>query len=164
MIAALLLFLPFRIINSIHLDSEAMKFTTVFIILSSILIFQIKCDTKEFNFGGWKGIVESFGRIDGKESNNNDEMSSKAELAIKRVIEKHLANKKKNKVQRNGTKKDIPANENSLPVIQSDLPDSINWDEHKEARDMINQRISGGTQAVNDLLNLLREQKQAPAN
>jgi hypothetical protein len=45
----------------------------------------------EFNFGGWNGVINSFGKINGVESENHNEMNSKAEKVIKGLIEKHLA-------------------------------------------------------------------------
>lgn len=44
----------------------------------------------EFNIGGWTGVVNSFGKIKGVESSNNDEMNTKAEKVLKGLIEKHL--------------------------------------------------------------------------
>lgn len=44
----------------------------------------------EFNMGGWTGVVNSFGKINGVESGNNDEMNTKAEKVIRGLIEKHL--------------------------------------------------------------------------
>ena len=44
----------------------------------------------EFNLGGWNTVVSSFGKINGVESGNTDEMNNKAEKVLKNLIEKHL--------------------------------------------------------------------------
>lgn len=58
----------------------ALIFLTLFV-LSNAFPFQIN---------GWTGVINSFGKINGVESENNDEMNSKAEAVIKGLIEKHL--------------------------------------------------------------------------
>jgi hypothetical protein len=43
-----------------------------------------------FNFGGWNGVINAMGKINGVESENHEETMSKAENALKGLIEKHL--------------------------------------------------------------------------
>lgn len=45
----------------------------------------------DFNFGGWSGVINSFGKIKGVESKDHGEINNKAEKVIKGLIEKHLA-------------------------------------------------------------------------
>lgn len=132
-----------------------MNVAVVFFIFASLAIIT---HSQEFKFGGWSGVVEGFGRIDGKETSDNQQMSSKAEQTLKKLIEKHLSNKKKNRNQAAAVKQETP--EKVIEPLQ--VPSSINWDDHKEARDLINNRITGGTQAINDMINLLREQQKSP--
>ncbi|KAG5672498.1 hypothetical protein PVAND_002622 [Polypedilum vanderplanki] len=126
--------------------------------------------SRDFNFGGWSGVIESFGKIDGVESENHDEISSKAEQALKKIIEKHLAGKKQAKQQarkKNAQPAQQPQQQIPIETSNSDqqkklprineLPKNINWDEHKETRDAINQKIPGGTDAVDALIKMLHE-------
>lgn len=64
----------------------------VALIFFALLIFT-EAIPLEFNVGGWSGVIDSFGKINGAESSNNDEMTSKAEDVIKKLIEKHLEGK-----------------------------------------------------------------------
>ena len=144
-----------------------MKFTLIFIGLLAFNSVPSRCGTKEFNFGFLKGVVEGFGRINGTETDNNDEMSSKAEQAIRRIVEKHLGNKKKNKVQKLQPKKDAteinPSIQQKTEISAQNsqqIPQSINWDEHQEVRDVINKKVTGGTQAINDLISLIKEREE----
>jgi len=143
-----------------------MKFTLIFIGLLAFNAVPSRCGTKEFNFGFLKGVVEGFGRINGTETDNNDEMSSKAEQAIRKIVEKHLGNKKKNKVQKLEPKKDTTEINPSIQKAEitaqnsQQIPQSINWDEHQEARDLINKKVTGGTQAINDLISLIKEREE----
>lgn len=61
-----------------------MKIALIFL---TLFIF---ANAKPFEFGGWTGVVNSFGKINGVESSNNDEMNTKAEKVLKGLIEKHL--------------------------------------------------------------------------
>jgi hypothetical protein len=143
-----------------------MKFTLIFIGLLAFNAVPSRCGTKEFDFGFFKGVVEGFGRINGTETENNDEMSSKAEQAIRRIVEKHLGNKKKNKAQKLGLKREVPeisasSQKAEIPAQNmQQIPQSINWDEHQEARDLINKKVTGGTQAINDLISLIKEREE----
>lgn len=144
-----------------------MKFTLIFIGLLAFNSVPSRCGTKEFNFGFLKGVVEGFGRINGTETDNNDEMSSKAEQAIRRIVEKHLGNKKKNKVQKLQPKKDTteinPSIQQKTEISAQNshqIPQTINWDEHQEVRDVINKKVTGGTQAINDLISLIKEREE----
>ena len=143
-----------------------MKFTLIFIGILTFIAVKSSCAPKEYDFGFFKGVVEGFGRINGTETDNNDEMSSKAEQAIRKIVEKHLGNKKKNRAQKIGTKREAqevkPANDNIDASVQKSqqIPHSINWDEHQETRDLINKKVTGGTQAINDLIALLKEQEE----
>ncbi|KAL7021561.1 hypothetical protein ACKWTF_011928 [Chironomus riparius] len=138
-----------------------MKFTLVFIGILTFIAVKSNCATKEYDFGFFKGVVES--RI---ETDSNDEMSLKAEQAIRRVVEKHLGNKKKNRAQKFETKREVQeikaTKENKDASVQKsqEVPNSINWDEHQETRDLINKKVTGGTQAINDLIGLLKEREE----
>lgn len=126
--------------------------------------------SRDFNFGGWSGVVESFGRIDGVESEDHNEISTKAEQALKKIIEKHLAGKKQAKQQarkKNAQpaqssppqqQQQVPINEQekTMPRI-NEVPKSINWDDHQETRDAINAKVPGGTEAVDALIKMLHE-------
>lgn len=54
----------------------------------------VACNAFQFNTGGWTGVVNSFGRINGVESTDQNEMNSKAEEKIRGIIEKHLEGNK----------------------------------------------------------------------
>lgn len=67
-----------------------MKITLIFltlVVFANSLPFQ-------FNIGGWSGVVNSFGRINGVESHDQEEVNSKAEEVLKGLIEKHLEGNK----------------------------------------------------------------------
>lgn len=150
---------------------------TLLVCIVVIIVASAESAMKEFNFGGWSGVVESFGKIDGVESENHDQVQSKAEQVIKKLIEKHLAGKKQAKKQINAQKsgQTIPVLEQQpeptsilqQPQTTSDnklqLPTSINWDDHKETRDELNQKIPGGTASVDALIKLLQEGGQQEA-
>jgi hypothetical protein len=151
-----------------------MRVALIFVFSVASLVVSCQAGSKAFNFGGWSGMVESFGRIDGVESENHDEISSKAEQALKKMIEKHLAGKKQAK-QQQAKKKNaeaIPPQQQQpeaaeepsaapppLPSHVNELPKSIDWDNHKETRDAINQKVPGGTEAVDALIKMLHENK-----
>lgn len=63
----------------------------------------------------------------------------------------------------------IPAQSNQVPVEKeqalppqlNELPPNINWEDHSETRDIINQRVPGGVEAVDALIKLLKENQAA---
>lgn len=135
-----------------------MKFTLIFISLLALIAVST-INAKEF---GFFEIVEGSGRINGTETDNKDEISLKAEQAIRRIIDKHLFNKKKNRAQKLEAKREAKEVDSINPKTETPahIPQSINWDEHQETRDLINQKVTGGTQAINDLISLLKEREE----
>lgn len=70
-------------------------FSSTFIIMKIALVFLsyiilINATPIHFNMGGWSGVVNAMGRINGVESENHEETMSKAETVLKGLIEKHL--------------------------------------------------------------------------
>lgn len=124
-----------------------------------------------FNFGGMTGMFDA--TVNGEKASNVDpEMISKAEDAIKAMISKHLQKKHSKK---NGRKEKVEAPEPEL-VYQAPEPElvhqspqevaqpaanvqSINWDEHAESRAILNEKVPGGTEAVDALIKLIKEKQ-----
>lgn len=151
-----------------------MRVSLVFLIFS---IFALSSDAvpQIITANGWNGIVESFGKINGVETENHDKVSSKAEDAIKKMIQKHLTGKRKAK---NGYRKNKQSQSSDQPSVKLsepqtvpnveggkvqlplDLLSNLNWEEHKETRDLINSRVPGGTASVDALVKLLQESNQ----
>lgn len=65
---------------------------TVVILFVSFLIC-VHSAPFDFNMGGWSGVINSFGTINGVESQDKNELSLKAETVLKGLIEKHLSGK-----------------------------------------------------------------------
>lgn len=135
-----------------------MKFTLIFIGLLAFIVVPT-INAREF---GFFQIVEGSGRINGTDTDNKDEISLKAEQAIRKIVEKHLLNKKKNRAQKLEAKRETKEvnSSNKKTETPAQIPQSINWDEHQETRDLINQKVTGGTQAINDLISLLKEREE----
>jgi hypothetical protein len=142
----------------------------LFLLLATFLIVANHAATREFNINGWSGIVSAFGKIKGENSQDESQISSKAEQKIKGIIEKYLGDKKKPQIaqQNQQRQQQLPQQTDEFdnqhqqqaqqPNIDSSvLLSSINWNDHKETRDLINQKVPGGTSAVDALVKLLKE-------
>lgn len=84
-----------------------MKISVVFLIFCTFVLF-LRASAFKFLESDWSGVIESAGKINGVETRNNEELSTKAEKAIKKLIEKHLAKKK---AARNRFKKNVQPTE-----------------------------------------------------
>lgn len=83
---------------------------------------------------------------------------------LKIVITNYFLGKKKAKIpQQKSSPAVVPvaANEQQIPP---QIPTNINWDDHADTRDLINQRVPGGVEAVNALVKLLQENQAAQKN
>ncbi|CRK87089.1 CLUMA_CG000872, isoform A [Clunio marinus] len=165
-----------------------MKFAVVTFVLF-VALTGAHCAPKYFDFNGMKGMVDAHSIINGiPKSEANSEAASKAEEVIKAMIHKHLASKKQSKIpakQVKEVKEKAPVEETPIeevpveevpveeaiveapqpgvaekPVSLESLADlTVNWDDHPETRDAINEKIPGGIESVENLINLLKERK-----
>lgn len=104
---------------------------------------------QSFNFGGISGMVDAM-QINGENIESNPEINRKAEEVVKNFIYKHLSNKKQ--VKKAKAKK-VKAAPEPIELI----PTSINWDDHPESRAILEEKIPGGTEAVDALIKLIQE-------
>lgn len=139
-----------------------MKFTLISFCFAVFLI-GAQSAPQHFDFNGMKGIIDTTSVINGVEDKDGaitTHRFTQAEDVIKAMIEKHLAKKKQaKKAAKVQPAPAAPAPAISEPVVQekSLIPDglsnlAINWDEYPEARDILNQRVPGGTAAVDALI------------
>lgn len=134
-----------------------MKLAVITICLS-VLLIGAQAAPQFFDFGGLTGMIDMSSKINGVDKAQADpELSSKAEEIIKAMIHKHLDNKKQTK--KAARKEQAKAPE---PVVKP-VPDvstmEINWDDHPEQKKLLNERIPGGTEAIDALIKLMKEQK-----
>ena len=130
-----------------------MKFT-IFAVCLAACFFATSAAPKYFDFEGFQGVVDSSHQVNGVEGSSIDPKElSKAEEVIKKMIHKHLNKKKQDKKVARQEKAEKPA------PTELVLPDSINWDDHPEAKERINQRVPGGTEALDALISLARERQ-----
>lgn len=143
-------------------DSLAeMKLALASVCLAALLIGAHSAP-QTFNFGGMTGRFDA--TVNGEKASNVDpEMISKAEDAIKAMISKHLQKKHSRK---NARKEKVEAAEPELVYqapqeVAQPAPNvqSINWDEHAESRAILNEKIPGGTEAVDALIKLIQEKQ-----
>lgn len=130
-----------------------MKVSAVFVCIAFIVIGS-QAAPRTFNFGsGLSGAIDVFSNLEHK-TTEAKVSTNKAEEEIRSLIQKHLESKKAAK------------KESSQPetVAANRAPVSIPWDEHKDARDKINDRIPGGTDLLDKLLLFLQEQRQRQAS
>lgn len=120
------------------------------------------------------GVIDATSKVNGVDKTNGQPIdTSQVEAILKGMIHKHLDNKKQAK---KGAKKNSPqaapapeAFAQQAPVdpllqlahssLSSNL--AINWDENAEARDLLNERIPGGTESVDALIRLIQERRAA---
>lgn len=133
-----------------------MKFT-IFAVCLAACIFATSAAPKFFDFDGFQGVVDTSHQVNGVEGSSIDPKElSKAEEVIKKMIHKHLNKRKQDKKVVRQEKVEKPAPKPSTDPV---LPDSINWDDHPEAKERINQRVPGGTEALDALIALAREKQ-----
>lgn len=134
---------------------------TIFTICFFASILSINCKPTTFKTAdGFEGVIETSNTVNGIETSNIDpKLKAKAEEVIKSMIHKHLNKKKQDKKLAKKEKVATPEKVEKPKDFEAPkaLPESIKWDDHKEARDTINQRVPGGTEAVDALLKLIHE-------
>jgi hypothetical protein len=141
---------------------------TIFVVFAAACFLVVNAKPQFFNLDGFEGVVETSHQVNGVETSNIDpKMKAKAEEVIKSMIHKHLNKKKKDKklAKQEKAKATVEAKtieetqvEPKAPAVAA-LPTSINWNDHPEARDRINQRVPGGTASLDALIELLRERQ-----
>lgn len=152
-----------------------MKFAVLTICLAAFAAVSYAAPQK-IDFGGLQGTIDATHVVNGVEEGNGQidpKLTAKAEEIIKSMIHKHLNKKKQNKKAAKGKKAKTVVEETlkekaltvekvqEAPekVSEKVLPSKIQWDEHQEARNQINERVPGGTDAVDALLQLVRERQ-----
>lgn len=143
-----------------------MKFALATILFTIILI-GVHAAPQTFDFAGMKGLVDTTSIVNGEKTVRNEDISKAAEDILRSMINKHLTNKKAaKKAARKEKVKDIPASSEQsdvpAPSEQAEIPASlisINWEDHPESKSLINEKIPGGTAAVDALIKLIQEQK-----
>ena len=119
-----------------------------------VLLIGTESAPREFNFNGLKGVIDTSSSINGVETIKADpKMISKAEEIIKTMILKKLDKKKEAKKAEKQVKK-VPENAESIDKLSN-----INWDDHPEARDRINDRIPGGVESIDALVRFIQERR-----
>lgn len=154
-----------------------MKLTLISFGLAVFLI-GVQSAPQYFDFNGMKGVIDTTSVINGVEDadGSSPQRFKEAEEVIKAMIHKQLDKKKqakKGSKQIKGVKQapaaPIPVEEEPVapePVAQQTamIPDdlsnlAINWDEHPEARDLLNSRIPGGTASVDSLITRIQDRR-----
>lgn len=142
-------------------SSTTMKLALASVCVAALLI-AANSAPQTFNFGGMTGKFDA--TVNGEKAGNVDpEMISKAEDAIKAMISRHLQKKHSRK---NARKEKVEEPEPQL-VYQAPQEiaqpaanvQSINWDEHAESRAILNEKVPGGTEAVDALIKLIQEKQ-----
>lgn len=143
-------------------------------ILLAVLLIGVQAAPTSFDLGDMKGMVEAMSVVDGEKIPIDPKALTKVEELIKSVIHKRLNKKRMSKkAARHGVPKPVeekivkaeqevlpvqPELKSPEPVAQPQFPKSIKWEEHAESRDLINQRVPGGTEAIDALVKLIQEQ------
>lgn len=161
-----------------------MKLTLISFGLAVFLI-GVQSAPQYFDFNGMKGMIDTKSVINGVEDadGSSPQRFKEAEEIIKAMIYKQLDKKKAKKGAQKISPKApaAPAPVEQEPVapapvikesvasepvaqqaalISDDLSNlAINWDEHPEARDLLNRRIPGGTASVDALITLIQERR-----
>lgn len=137
-----------------------MKLTLISFCLA-VLLIGVHSAPQYFELNGMKGVVDSSSKINGEETDGDSyQRFTKAEEIIKAMIQKQLDSRKQAKKAARQTKHKAPEPAAKSPVITpEDLSKlSINWDEKPQARDLLNERVPGGTASVDALIKLIKEQ------
>lgn len=145
-----------------------MKLALATVFLAVILIGAQAAPTT-FDFGSMKGMVEAMSVVNGEKIPADPKAITKVEEMLKGLIHKHL---EKKKLAKKAARKEVAkpvisskpepiAQEVVKPEIiaQPQIPARINWEEHAESRNLINQKIPGGTESIDALIKLIQEQK-----
>lgn len=140
-----------------------MKLTLISFCLA-VLLIGVHSAPQYFELNGMKGVVDSSSKINGEETDGDSyQRFTKAEEIIKAMIQKQLDSRKQAKKAARQSKHKAPGA--SEPVAKSPVitPEdlsklSINWDEKPQARDLLNERVPGGTASVDALIKLIKEQ------
>ena len=133
------------------------------VICLAVLLIGVNPASHNFDFGGMTGVVDAMSIVNGEKNESEVKSIKKVEELLKSMIHKHLANKKelKKHARKQAEAQEVapnPINEQTqLTEAQLDTISNIKWDEHPETRDVLNQKIHGGTEAVDALVKLFKE-------
>lgn len=126
----------------------------------AVLVIGAQSAPKYFDFDGMKGAIDSSSVINGVEKSNVDPaLSLRAEEIIKAMIHKHLDSKKKSKKAASQSKVKAPETIAQAATTDDLSKLSIKWEDHPETKNLLNERIPGGTASVDALIKLIQEQK-----
>lgn len=128
-----------------------MKFALASICLAFLLI-GVNSAPRNFHYGGLEGIVDGKELINGEEKRVDAKSLNKVEEIVKSMIHNYLDHKKQAKEAKKAARKE--------KIAQEDIPDKIKnfkWEENPETKAVIEEKIPGGTAAVDALIKLIQE-------
>jgi hypothetical protein len=138
-----------------------MKIAIALIFLAVVLGAQSA--PKYFDFNGLTGLLDTSHSVNGVESAQLDpKAASKAEEIIKAMIHKHLDKKKASKKVAKKAQKPEETSPPEPAAQPAEIPEylkNINWDSHPEERNRINEKVPGGTEAIDALVRLIQERR-----
>lgn len=135
-----------------------MKLAVVTILLT-VLLIGTQSAPRTFDFGGLQGVIDGIQVVNGRESEADSASIAKAEEVLTSLIHKQLEKKRQRKIAER--KQEVP--EQIEPEGRA-LPENvgnINWEDHPESKAMINEKIPGGTEAVDALIKMIQEFQEA---
>jgi len=132
-----------------------MKFAFASICLVFLLI-GVNSAPQNFHYGGLEGIIDGKELINGEEKKVDVKSLNNVEEMVKSMIHNYLDNKKQAKEAKKAARKEkVPKQ-----VTQADIPDKIKnfkWEENPEIKAVVEEKIPGGTAAVDALIKLIQE-------
>ena len=131
-----------------------MKFALATICLA-VLLIGVHSAPQTFNLGGMEGVINGMEIVNGEKKEVDVKSFAKAEELLKAMIYKHLNNKKQAK---KAARKEKALESVAQAVLPENIKD-INWNEHPETQAMINEKVPGGTEAVDALIKLVQERE-----